>query len=57
VEKLKPGYLDDTGKWFKVYKVAVGKLENHFAFDGAVQNREFAEGLVTEAHTSCPGVS
>jgi len=50
VEKLKPGYLDDTRKWFKVYKVADGKPESNFAFDGAFRNREFAEGLVAETH-------
>lgn len=50
VEALKPGYLDDTRNWFRVYKVADGKPFNSFAFDGAFKDRTFAEKIVAETH-------
>jgi len=48
VEKLKPGYLDDTRKWFRTYKVPDGKPENNFAFDGAYKDKAFADKTIAE---------
>lgn len=48
VEKLKPGYLDDTRKWFRTYKVPDGKPENNFAFDGAYKDKAFADQTIAE---------
>lgn len=39
VRRLKPGYLEATLDWFKMYKVPDGKPENQFAFDGEFKNR------------------
>nr|XP_002124420.2 inorganic pyrophosphatase-like isoform X1 [Ciona intestinalis] len=50
IEAIKPGYLDDTRNWFRVYKVADGKPFNSFAFDGQFKNREFAEGIIAETN-------
>jgi len=50
VEKLKPGYLKDTRKWFRIYKVPDGKPLNTFAFDGEFKNRAYAEDVIAETH-------
>lgn len=39
VRKLKPGYLEATLDWFRMYKVPDGKPENQFAFNGEFKNR------------------
>ncbi len=33
------GKLDDIKQWYKVYKVAEGKPENAYAYDGKALNR------------------
>jgi len=48
LEKLKPGYLDDTRKWFRTYKVPDGKPENNFAFEGAYKGKDFADKIIAE---------
>jgi inorganic pyrophosphatase len=50
VERLKPGYLKDTRKWFRIYKVPDGKPHNSFAFNGEFKNREYAEDVIAETH-------
>jgi len=50
VEKVKPGFLDATREWFKIYKVPDGKPLNVFAFDGEYKNKEFAEKVIQETH-------
>merc|ERR1712136_710535 len=50
VEKLKPGYLKDTRKWFRIYKVPDGKPLNTFAFDGKFQDKKYAEDVIAETH-------
>lgn len=50
VEKFKPGYLDATRNWFKVYKIPDGKPANTFAFDGEYKDKEFAEKTIIETH-------
>lgn len=39
VRRLKPGYLEATLDWFKMYKVPDGKPENQFAFNGEFKDR------------------
>lgn len=50
VEKIKPGYLEATRNWFKIYKIPDGKPANVFAFDGEYKDREFAENIIDETH-------
>jgi len=50
VEKLKPGYLDDTRKWFRTYKIPDGKPENNFAFDGEYKDKNFADKIIAECN-------
>jgi inorganic pyrophosphatase len=50
VERLKPGYLDDTRKWFRTYKVPDGKPENNFAFDGAYKDKAFADKTIADTY-------
>jgi len=50
VERLKPGYLDDTRKWFRTYKVPDGKPENNFAFEGAYKDKAFADKTVADTN-------
>ncbi|PNJ84314.1 PPA2 isoform 8, partial [Pongo abelii] len=42
VKKFKPGYLEATLNWFRLYKVPDGKPENQFAFNGEFKNKAFA---------------
>merc|ERR1711990_1183752 len=46
LEALKPGYLADTVKWFRTYKVPDGKPENNFAFNGEYKDKEFADKII-----------
>jgi len=50
VEKVKPGYLDATREWFKIYKRPDGKPFNVFAFDGEYKDKAFAEDIINETH-------
>jgi inorganic pyrophosphatase len=50
IEREMPGLVDGTRRWFRVYKVPDGKPVNHFAFDGACQDRQFALKVIQEAH-------
>merc|ERR1712088_428351 len=50
VEKLKPGYLADTRKWFRTYKIPDGKPENNFAFDGEYKDKAFADQTIAETY-------
>jgi len=50
VEAYKPGYLDDTRKWFRTYKIPDGKPENNFAFDGAYKDKAFADKIIAECY-------
>lgn len=52
VEKLMPGFLNDTRRWFKVYKMPQDKPANAFAFDGEFKNKEFTKRVITEMHDS-----
>ncbi|KAL7856806.1 hypothetical protein SRHO_G00157050 [Serrasalmus rhombeus] len=50
VRRLKPGYLEATVDWFRMYKVPDGKPENQFAFNGEFKNRDFAIKTVKDTH-------
>ncbi|XP_051529595.1 inorganic pyrophosphatase 2, mitochondrial isoform X2 [Myxocyprinus asiaticus] len=51
VRRLKPGYLEATLDWFRMYKVPDGKPQNLFAFNGEFKNREFAIKTVKDTHS------
>ncbi|XP_058649884.1 inorganic pyrophosphatase 2, mitochondrial isoform X2 [Onychostoma macrolepis] len=51
VRRLKPGYLEATLDWFRMYKVPDGKPENQFAFNGEFKNRDFAIKTVKDTHS------
>ncbi|GAA6108902.1 inorganic pyrophosphatase 2, mitochondrial [Tachysurus ichikawai] len=50
VRRLKPGYLESTVDWFRMYKVPDGKHENQFAFNGEFKNRDFAIKTIKDTH-------
>ncbi|XP_066519835.1 inorganic pyrophosphatase 2, mitochondrial isoform X2 [Hoplias malabaricus] len=50
VRRLKPGYLEATVDWFRMYKVPDGKPENQFAFNAEFKNRDFAIKTIKETH-------
>ncbi|XP_010369848.2 inorganic pyrophosphatase 2, mitochondrial isoform X3 [Rhinopithecus roxellana] len=50
VEKFKPGYLEATLNWFRLYKVPDGKPENQFAFNGEFKNKAFALEVIKSTH-------
>eukprot|EP01089_Gocevia_fonbrunei_P006901 TRINITY_DN17913_c0_g1_i1.p1 TRINITY_DN17913_c0_g1~~TRINITY_DN17913_c0_g1_i1.p1 ORF type:complete len:193 (+),score=55.67 TRINITY_DN17913_c0_g1_i1:321-899(+) len=52
VEKVKPGYLQETMEWFRDYKTVVGKPQNTFGFGGQFQNKQFALSIIQENHHS-----
>ena len=37
-----PGLLQSVQKFFRIYKVPAGNSENKFAFDGEIQDGDFA---------------
>ncbi|XDV43958.1 hypothetical protein PO909_012335 [Leuciscus waleckii] len=51
VRRLKPGFLQATLDWFKMYKVPDGKPENQFAFNGEFKNRDFAIKTIKDTHS------
>ncbi|XP_077086960.1 inorganic pyrophosphatase 2, mitochondrial [Siphateles boraxobius] len=51
VHRLKPGFLQATLDWFKMYKVPDGKPENQFAFNGEFKNRDFAIKTIKDTHS------
>ncbi|XP_037365497.1 inorganic pyrophosphatase 2, mitochondrial isoform X3 [Talpa occidentalis] len=50
VKKYKPGYLEATLNWFRLYKIPDGKPENQFAFNGEFKNKAFALEVIKSAH-------
>ncbi|XP_060042287.1 inorganic pyrophosphatase 2, mitochondrial isoform X2 [Erinaceus europaeus] len=50
VKKHKPGYLEATVNWLRLYKVPDGKPENQFAFNGEFRNKAFALEVIRSAH-------
>jgi len=47
IERLKPGYLEQTYIWFRDYKLPT---VNKFAFEGKPKNKEYALGIIEENH-------
>uniref|UniRef100_H3ALH7 inorganic diphosphatase n=1 Tax=Latimeria chalumnae TaxID=7897 RepID=H3ALH7_LATCH len=50
VRKHKPGYLEATVDWFRLYKVPDGKPENQFAFNGEFKDKDFTVGVIKSTH-------
>ncbi|XP_067886503.1 inorganic pyrophosphatase-like isoform X2 [Heterodontus francisci] len=50
VRKYKPGYLEATVNWFKLYKIPDGKPVNQLGFSGEFQDRDFAIGVIKSTH-------
>ncbi|XP_072717489.1 inorganic pyrophosphatase 2, mitochondrial isoform X2 [Ciconia boyciana] len=50
VKKHKPGYLEATVDWFRLYKVPDGKPENRFAFNGEFKDKDFAVEIIKSTH-------
>jgi len=50
VDRLKPGLIQATREWFKIYKIPDGKPPNSFAFEGEAKDRAFAEKVILETH-------
>ncbi|XP_061441473.1 inorganic pyrophosphatase 2, mitochondrial isoform X3 [Rhineura floridana] len=50
VRKFKPGYLEATVDWFRLYKVPDGKSENQFAFNGTFKDKAFAFEIIQSTH-------
>ncbi|XP_026515638.1 inorganic pyrophosphatase 2, mitochondrial [Terrapene carolina triunguis] len=50
VKKHKPGYLEATAEWFRLYKVPDDKPENQFAFNGEFKDKDFAVGIIKSTH-------
>ena len=50
LDRVCPGLVEATIRWFRVYKVPDGKPENQFALNGQVKDRDFAVEVVEEAH-------
>ncbi|XP_072373145.1 inorganic pyrophosphatase-like isoform X1 [Scyliorhinus torazame] len=50
VRKYKPGYLEATVNWFKLYKVPDGMPENQLGFNGEFKDRNFAIGVIKYTH-------
>ena len=41
-----PGLLQSVQKFFRIYKVPAGNPENKFAFDGEIQDGDFAREVI-----------
>ncbi|XP_069097484.1 inorganic pyrophosphatase 2, mitochondrial isoform X2 [Pleurodeles waltl] len=50
VKKYKPGYLEATVNWLKLYKVPNGNPENQFAFNGEFKDKIFAHDIINTTH-------
>ncbi|XP_038254755.2 inorganic pyrophosphatase 2, mitochondrial isoform X3 [Dermochelys coriacea] len=50
VKKHKPGYLEATAEWFRLYKVPDDKPENQFAFNGEFKDKDFAVEIIKSTH-------
>ncbi|XP_045140259.1 inorganic pyrophosphatase 2, mitochondrial [Echinops telfairi] len=53
VKKYKPGYLEATLNWFRLYKVPEGKPENKFAFNGEFKNKVSTNAQVCDSPFRC----
>lgn len=46
IERVCPGLIEATRRWFRVYKIPDGKPANSFAFDGAVKDKAYALKII-----------
>ncbi|PJF17092.1 putative inorganic pyrophosphatase [Paramicrosporidium saccamoebae] len=46
LERVCPGLVEATRRWFEVYKIPDGKPANSFAFNGEVKNKAFAMNVI-----------
>lgn len=52
IRKYRPGYLEATLNWFRLYKIPDGKPENKFGFNGEFKDQAFAIDVITSTHES-----
>lgn len=52
IERHFPGYISDTIRWFRMYKVPVGKPENRIAMNGYAQDIDVAMLIIDEVHNA-----
>jgi len=50
VEKYLPNRIDEVREWYRVYKLAEGKAENEYAYEGRALNAEEAYRIVDLTH-------
>ncbi|XP_069487056.1 inorganic pyrophosphatase 2, mitochondrial [Ambystoma mexicanum] len=50
VRKYKPGYLEATVNWLRLYKVPNGNPENQFGFNGEFKDKKFAQAIISTTH-------
>jgi len=50
IKKHCPGFIENTRRWFEIYKIPDGKKRNMFAFNGEFKNKEYAHNVIKEAH-------
>ncbi|NXK91460.1 IPYR2 pyrophosphatase, partial [Formicarius rufipectus] len=50
VKKHKPGYLEATIDWFRLYKIPDDKPENHFIFNRSFTDKDFAVEIIKSTH-------
>lgn len=50
IERLMPGLIESSVRWFKVYKVPDGKPLNQFAFGGKAKKRDFVINTIMDTH-------
>ncbi|ORX78185.1 inorganic pyrophosphatase [Anaeromyces robustus] len=50
VKKYCPGLIENTRRWFEIYKIPDGKKRNIVVFNGEFKNKEYAYKIIQEAH-------
>jgi len=51
IKKHCPGFIENTRRWFEIYKIPDGKKRNFFAFNGEFLNKKYALNVIEEAHS------
>lgn len=52
LDRVCPGLVDATRRWFEIYKIPDGKPANCFAFGGAVKDRAYTMDLIRTVNQS-----
>jgi inorganic pyrophosphatase len=50
LERVCPGLVEATHRWFEVYKIPDGKPANSFAFNGEVKDKTFAMNVINSVN-------